>query len=96
VKVYQSSFTRQDTALLRDQNGELAGIHGGEGFRWENSLLLFSGIEEGQAVFERWKATPWRGAEAGGLAAHRAVHHRRAVSRDLTGLKAVKDPGFAR
>ena len=95
VKVYQSSFTRQDTALLRDQNGELAGIHGGEGFRWENSLLLFSGIEEGQAVFERWEghtmAEELRRGASQPIGPYTIVE---LSSRDLTGLKAVKDPGF--
>ena len=96
LKVYQTNFTREDTALLRDQNGELAPIHNGEGFRWENSLLLFAGIEEGQAVFERWEGHTL--AERLQREASQPIGPYTIVelsSRDLTGLKAVKDPGFA-
>jgi cytochrome c biogenesis protein ResB len=95
LKIYQTNFTREEVALLRDQNGELAAIHGGEGFHWEKSLLVFAGIEAGRAVFERWEghtlAEELRRSASETIGQYTIVE---LSSRDLTGLKAVKDPGF--
>jgi cytochrome c biogenesis protein len=95
LKVYQTSFKREDTALLRDRDGELAAIHDGQYFEWQGSILFFAGIEGGKAVFERWQGQ-----------ARAAVYHLSTSepigdftivelsSREMTGLKAVSDPGF--
>jgi cytochrome c biogenesis protein ResB len=95
LKIYQSAFTRLDTALLRNPEGKLAAIHNAEAFRWQNSLLAFAGIEEGRAVFERWEGHTL--AEQLRLQASQPVGPYTIVelsSRELTGLRAVKDPGF--
>ena len=95
LKIYQTSFRREDVALLRDQNGELAAIHSGEGFKWENALLVFAGIEGDRALFERWeghtRAAELRVGTSELIGEYTIVE---LSSRDLTGLKAVKDPGF--
>ena len=96
LKIYQSSFKREDTALLRDQSGQLEALQSGKHFQWEESILFFSGIDAGQAVFERWQGRTF--AEELRRAASQPIGPYTIVelsSRDLTGLKAVKDPGFA-
>lgn len=95
LKVYQASFSREDTALLRDPQGELAPIHNGQYFEWREAILFFSGIENGKAVFERWEGHSRTAIYD--LSASQAIGDYTIVelsSRDLTGLKAVKDPGF--
>jgi hypothetical protein len=95
LKIYQTNFTREEVARLRDLDGTLAAIHGGEGFHWENSLLVFAGIEGDRAVFERWegheKVEELRRGAAEFIGPYEIVE---VSSRELTGLKAVKDPGF--
>ena len=95
LKIYQTNFTREEVALLRAESGQLAAIHGGEGFRWENSLLVFTGIEAERAVFERWEghtlAEELRRAPSQPIGQYTIIE---LSSRELTGLKAVKDPGF--
>jgi cytochrome c biogenesis protein len=96
MKIYQSSFKREDTALLRDQSGQLEALQSGKHFQWEESILFFSGIDAGQAVFERWQGRTF--AEELRRGASQPIGPYTIVelsSRDLTGLKAVKDPGFA-
>jgi len=96
LKIYQSSFKREDTALLRDQNGQLQALQAGKHFQWEGSILFFSGIDANQAVFERWQGHTF--AEELRRGASQPIGPYTIVelsSRDLTGLKAVKDPGFA-
>jgi cytochrome c biogenesis protein ResB len=96
LKIYQSSFKREDTALLRDQRGQLQALQSGKHFEWEGSILFFSGIDSGQAVFERWQghtfAEELRRGPSQPIGPYTIVE---LSSRDLTGLKAVKDPGFA-
>jgi len=95
LKVYQSSFKREDTALLRDQRGELAAMHDGQYFEWQGGILFFSGIEADRAVFERWEGhtvvEKLRRAATEPIGEYTIVE---LSSRELTGLKAVKDPGF--
>jgi cytochrome c biogenesis protein len=95
LKIYQSSFKREDTAQLRDPRGGLAAMHDGQYFEWQGSILYFAGIEEGRAVFERWEGH--RLAEKLSRGASEPIGDYTIVglsSRELTGLKAVKDPGF--
>jgi hypothetical protein len=95
LKIYQSSFKREDTAQLRDPRGGLAAMHDGQYFEWQGSILYFAGIEEGRAVFERWEGH--RLAERLSRGASEPIADYTIValsSRELTGLKAVKDPGF--
>ncbi len=95
LKIYQASFKREDTALLRDQQGELSAMRGGQYFQWEGAILYFAGVEEGRAVFERWEGHAkveeyWRGASMY-IGPYQIVE---VSSRELTGLKAVSDPGL--
>jgi hypothetical protein len=95
MKIYQTGFSRIETAWLRDGSGALGAIHGGEGFRWEGYLLVFTGIEEERAVFERWEGHAL--AQRLRLAPSQAIGPYTIAelsSRDLTGLKAVRDPGI--
>jgi cytochrome c biogenesis protein len=95
LKVYQASFSREDTALLRDPQGELAEINNGQYFEWQQAILFFAGIENDKAVFERWEGHSRIAVYD--LSPSEAIGDYTIVelsSRELTGLKAVKDPGF--
>jgi cytochrome c biogenesis protein len=95
LKIYQSSFKREDTALLRDPQNELAPMRDGQYFEWQGGILFFSGIEAGRAVFERWEGHTV--VEKLSRAASQTIGPYTIAelsSRELTGLKAVKDPGF--
>jgi cytochrome c biogenesis protein len=96
LKIYQSSFKREDTALLRDPQNELAPMRSGQYFEWQGGILFFSGIEAGRAVFERWEGhavvETLQRAAAQPIGPYTIVE---LTTRELTGLKAVKDPGFS-
>jgi hypothetical protein len=97
LKIYQSSFRREDTAWLTDPHGgqgELP-MRDGQYFEWQGAILYFAGIQDGKAVFERWEGHSL--TETLSLAEAQPVGPftiLRLSSRELTGLKAVKDPGF--
>jgi hypothetical protein len=95
LKVYQTSFKREDTALLRDRKGQMAAMHDGQYFEWQNAILFFAGIEGGKAVFERWQdqaqTAVYRLSASEPIGDYSIAE---LASRDLTGLKAVSDPGF--
>jgi hypothetical protein len=95
IRIYQASFGREDRALLRDREGISRPITGGRGFEMEGKVVIFRGIDGERAVFEQWEQHS------------RTAVHRRGIgetigeytiaemgSREVTGLKAVKDPGF--
>jgi hypothetical protein len=95
LKIYQSSFRREDTARLREPGGELVSMRDGQYFEWQGDILYFAGIQDGKAVFERWEGhslaqTLSRGPSQP-IGDYTIVQ---LSSRELTGLKAVKDPGF--
>lgn len=95
IRVYQTSFAREDQALLRDRAGISSPIRNGEGFEMEGAVVIFQGIEGDKAVFERWEKHTrsdiyWIGI--GETLGEYTVLE--LGSRDVTGLKAVKDPGF--
>jgi cytochrome c biogenesis protein len=95
LRIYQASFQREDTAMLRDPDGQLVPIHGGEAFRWEKSVLVFAAIDGELAVFERYENHAkveelWR-AVSQFIGPYTITE---LSTRELTGLKAVKDPGF--
>ena len=95
LRVYQASFKRDDTAVLRDRDGKLAAIHAGQYFEWQDGILFFGGIDRGKAVFERWQGH--RRTAAYALSASEPIGDYSIVelsSRELTGLKAVSDPGY--
>ena len=95
VRIYQSSFAREDRALLRDADGIIRPIASGQGFEMEGAMVIFRGIEGDAAVFERWKqhsrTAIYRSGIGETIGEYTIV---RLGSRDVTGLKAVKDPGF--
>jgi hypothetical protein len=100
IKVYQTDYGREDLAELSDESGRTFSITSGRGFTVGGSLYLFRGIEgggssSGRALFEKWEGhallQEYR-AGPGETFAGYAVQ--RLSSRDVTGLSAVKDPGF--
>jgi hypothetical protein len=97
LKVYQVDFRREHTAWLREPGGDgnLVPMRSGQYFEWEGGALFFARIAEGRAVFQRWQGHAV--VEEFSLAASQTIGPYTIVqlsSRELTGLKAVKDPGF--
>lgn len=94
LRIYQVGFRREDSALLRDSEDRLQTMRDGQYFPWEGDILYFAGIREGQAEFERWEgqalAERIRRAPAQSVGPFTIVA---LSSRELTGLKAVRDPG---
>jgi hypothetical protein len=101
VKIYQSSYAEEGRAILVDNEGKEYGISSGEGFEWEGKLFLFQGLEGAafaemeRAIFEEW--TGHQRTDMFGVARGETVGQYRVKdlsSRMVTGLKAVRDPGF--
>ena len=95
IRVYQNSFAREDRAVLEDEQGQASTISNGQGFEAEGAMLVFRRIDGESAVFERWEQhtrTAVSRLELGDtIGKYRLTE---LESRDVTGLKAVKDPGF--
>jgi hypothetical protein len=95
VRIYQSSFAREDRAWLRDADGIIRPITNGQGFEMEGAVVIFRGVEGDSAVFERWEQhtrTAIYRSDIGETIGEYTIT--RMGSREVTGLKAVKDPGF--
>jgi hypothetical protein len=95
IKIYQTSFAREDQARLRDREGNDSTISSGQGFEMDQAVIIFQGIEGGTAVFEQWekhtRTDTYRIGLGESIGAYTVIEF---GSRDVTGLKAVKDPGF--
>lgn len=95
VRIYQTSFAREDRALLRDKEGISSPISNGQFFEMEGAVLIFRGIEGNTAVFERWEQHSRTAIYRTGIGETIGEYTVMELgSRDVTGLKAVKDPGF--
>ena len=95
VRIYQSSFAREDRALLQDREGTDKPIASGQGFQVEGGVMIFRGIEAGSAVFEKWENHTRTAVHRVGIGERIGEYTVSELgSRDVTGLKAVKDPGF--
>ena len=95
VRIYQSSFGREDRALLKDEDGISRTITNGRGFEVEGGVIVFRGIEGKMAVFEHWEQHSRRAIYRVGIGEAIGEYTVGDLgSRDVTGLKAVKDPGF--
>jgi len=95
VRIYQSSFAREDRALLLDQDGISSTITNGRGFEVEGGLIVFRGIEGKSAVFERWERRTRTAVYRVGIGEPIAEYTVGDLgSREVSGLNAVKDPGF--
>jgi cytochrome c biogenesis protein ResB len=100
IKIYQTDYGREDLAELSDGSGQTFSITSGKGVTVGSSLYLFRGIEEGgppggRALFERWEGhTLMQEYRAGTGETFAGYAVQRLSSRDITGLRAVKDPGF--
>jgi len=98
LKGYQASFRTEHTAWLRDpaRGGDSPiPMRDGQYFEWEGGALFFAGIEGGRALFQRWQGHAV--VEQFARSASETVGPytiAELTSRELTGLKAVKDPGF--
>jgi len=103
MRIYQSSWTMEGAAHLRDAAGALSVAATGQGFQDGDSFWYFAevsqpveGSADWQAVFEEWKGdslASTRTLAAGAVIGPFTVE--RVSGRLLTGLKAVRDPGFA-
>ncbi len=102
MSVYQTTYGREDRAVLRDPQGNRFSVTSGSGLDRPGGLLLFRGIDQpegggtGAGVFELWEGRTRRDAwqvRVAGTVDGLAVEEY--ASRELTGLKVVKDPGFA-
>jgi hypothetical protein len=95
IKVYQTSFAREDRATLRDAQGTSAPIANGEGFEWQGAAVIFQGIEGSTGVFEKWENHTRTEVYRIGVGETIGEYTLEELgSRDVTGLKAVKDSGF--
>jgi cytochrome c biogenesis protein ResB len=95
VRIYQSSFGREDRAELQDEDGIRRTITSGRGFEIEGGLIVFRGIEGESAVFERWERNTRTAVYRVGIGGRMSGYTVGNLgSRDVTGLKATKDPGF--
>jgi cytochrome c biogenesis protein ResB len=95
VRIYQTSFAREDRAQLRDEQGISRPISNGQGFELEGAVVIFRGIEGNTAVFERWEEHTRTAIYRTGIGETIGEYTIAELgSRDVTGLKAVKDPGF--
>jgi cytochrome c biogenesis protein ResB len=95
VRLYQASFGREDRALLQDEQGISRPITNGQGFEFEGGVVIFRGIEGKIAVFERWQQHSRRAIYRVGIGNTVGEYTVQDLgSRDVTGLNAVKDPGF--
>jgi hypothetical protein len=95
IRIYQTSFAREDQAVLRDEEGTSRPISNGQGFEMERTVVIFRGIEGNLAVFERWENHTR--TEVYRIGIGETIGERVVVelgSRDVTGLQAVRDPGF--
>jgi len=92
IRIYQTSFAREDRAFLRDRDGISRPISNGQGFEMEGAVVIFRGIEGHSAVFEQHSRTAVYRAAVGERIGEYTVAE--LGSRDVSGLKAVKDPGF--
>jgi len=95
INVYQTSFAREDRATLTDAQGTSRPITSGEGFEFEGAVVIFQGIEGQAAVFEKWENHSLTEVYRIGVGERIGEYTVEALgSREVTGLKAVKDPGF--
>jgi hypothetical protein len=95
VRVYQATFAREDRALLQDEHGISRPITNGRGFEVEGGVVVFLGITGETAVFELWEQHSRRATyrvRTGDTIGEFTIAD--LGSRNVTGLKAVKDPGF--
>ena len=85
----------EDQAIMRDAEGVSAPISSGEGFELEGAVVIFQGIEGNTAVFEKWENHTRTEAYRVGIGETIGEYILEELgSRDVTGLKAVKDLGF--
>ena len=96
LKIYQSSFKREDTALLRDQDGQLSAMRNGRVVPAGRAPSCSSpASRKAGRCSSAGKGTP-SPRSCGAPPRSPSVPYTivELSSRELTGLKAVKDPGF--
>ncbi len=99
LKVYQANFSQEDQATVQEAGGRSYQIQPGQGFEWEGALIMYRGNQRGPsgpvAVFERWedrtRTEVYQVAPSEVLFGYTVET---LSTRQLTGLKAVRDPGF--
>jgi hypothetical protein len=99
VSVYQTSFGQESTLVLRDRQGNEVTARGGQGFQDGESFWYFAQVvQDGdmkKALFQEYKGNEVVSMRK--LAPSQSVGPYtllRLESREVTGLRAVNDPGF--
>jgi hypothetical protein len=94
-KIYQTSCGQEGVAVLGDATGKSSRITIGRAVPWGTAVLLFRSIEGSKAVFEKWEKHDRTGVYAVQVG-ERIGDYTLAelTTREVTGLRAVRDPGF--
>ncbi len=103
VEVYQTTWGIESSLQLRDKKGASVTAATGQGFQDGDSFWMFSQVERSadsahpwRAVFDEYRGqetspASTRTVETGGIIGPYTVGG--VTAREITGLKAVKDPG---
>ncbi len=99
TSIYQATWTTEGVLGLRDAEGKEPIATTGQGFRHGDTLWYFARVEPGDAglsaIFEQWKGNQKVGerrvTRGGSIGPFTVVS---VSSRDMTGLRVVRDPGF--
>jgi general stress protein CsbA len=99
LSIYQTSWDTEGIVDLRDAHGGRITATTGQGFREGNTLWYFASVESGQAglnaLFEKWTERSKVGERRVSTGASIGPFTVVGVSvREVSGLKAVHDPGF--
>jgi cytochrome c biogenesis protein ResB len=96
IALYQSSWESRGVIEVTQPDGATGSATAGEGFAEGDSFWYFAEVRGGRAVFEQYKGkslVSTRSLAPGETIGPFTIEH---VSvRDITGLKAVRDPGLA-
>lgn len=100
--VYQADYSQDNRAVFKDQDGQEHAVSGRRGFRADNYLYYFGGVEADRvnpdrklAVFEKWEGHTRIGVFKLGIGEKMDRFTLASLtSRDLTGLQVVTDPGY--
>ena len=100
ISIYQSSFTIEGVAHLRDDAGGVSALSSGEGVRDGGSVWYFAEVRRSASagpvgIFQRYDGEELVETATAGAGERLGPWTVADLSaRDLTGLNAVRDPGF--
>jgi cytochrome c biogenesis protein ResB len=94
-KIYQTDYGQEGVAVLNDPAGESLRVSTGRAVPWGAAVLVFQSSEGSEAVFERWEKHDRTGVYAIRVGERIGEYTlTELTTREVTGLRAVKDPGF--